>query len=319
MIVRFLPFDDAIKVARVILAVNFISFCLRLLQIFSVHKKMGPKIVMIQKMLEDLMYFIMILMVFVVSYAIASHSILYPNSPLTWQTVIQVIRMSYWNIYGELFLDDIEGDSGCTFNEILWGNGTYLRCPSELGKVVVPILMGVYMLVVSVLLLNLLVAMFSNTFANVHTETEKYWCFHRYSLINEYLTRPVLCPPFVVLYPLLLLVRYICCKRGNDQDRKNYFKRKLKNTEHERELIQWENVIAYEYQQKLSENLDIKVDISNEILSRIELQQEKMQSSHLAMQDQIKWIVDTLRKSHTAQTRGKVSGAIQRDPEEMSC
>ncbi|KAH3738176.1 hypothetical protein DPMN_044804 [Dreissena polymorpha] len=56
------------------------------------------------------MYFILILMVFVVSYAIASHSILYPNSPLTWKTVIHVLRRSYWNIYGELFIEEIEGE-----------------------------------------------------------------------------------------------------------------------------------------------------------------------------------------------------------------
>ena len=55
------------------------------------------------------MYFVVILMVFVISYAIASHSILFPNSPLTGDTIIAVIRRSYWNIYGELFLEEIEG------------------------------------------------------------------------------------------------------------------------------------------------------------------------------------------------------------------
>ena len=48
-------------------------------------------------------------MVFVISYAIASHSILFPNSPLNGDTVIAVLRRSYWNIYGELFLDEIAG------------------------------------------------------------------------------------------------------------------------------------------------------------------------------------------------------------------
>jgi len=48
-------------------------------------------------------------MAFVFSYAIASHSILFPNAPFTWKTTISVIRNAYWNIYGELFLDEIEG------------------------------------------------------------------------------------------------------------------------------------------------------------------------------------------------------------------
>ena len=59
--------------------------------------------------IQDLMYFVVILMVFVISYAIASHSILFPNSPLNGDTIIAVLRRSYWNIYGELFLDELAG------------------------------------------------------------------------------------------------------------------------------------------------------------------------------------------------------------------
>jgi len=58
--------------------------------------------------LYDLSYFMVILMVFVTSYAIASYSILYPNSSLTADVLIKVMRMSYWNLYGELFIDEIE-------------------------------------------------------------------------------------------------------------------------------------------------------------------------------------------------------------------
>ncbi|KAH3849853.1 hypothetical protein DPMN_092257 [Dreissena polymorpha] len=93
MTVRFLPYNGALEAARVMLALNFISFCLRLLHIFSVHKHLGPKLVMMPKMLEDLMYFIVILLVFVVSYAIASHSILYHNSLPTWKTVTKCARL----------------------------------------------------------------------------------------------------------------------------------------------------------------------------------------------------------------------------------
>ena len=49
-----------------------------------------------------------ILMVFVTSYAIASYSILYPNSSLTGGLLIKVMRMSYWNLYGEVFIEEIE-------------------------------------------------------------------------------------------------------------------------------------------------------------------------------------------------------------------
>ncbi|KAH3703778.1 hypothetical protein DPMN_078825 [Dreissena polymorpha] len=253
MIMRFLPYKDTFEAARVVLALNFVSFCMRLLHIFSVHKQLGPKLVMIGKMVQDMMFFLVILMIFVVSYGIASHSILYPNSPLAWSTVLQVIKKSYWNVYEELFLDEIEGNTKCTFDEILWGNGTYPRCPSNVGRVIVPILMGVYVLLANVLLLNLLIAMFSYTFTKVQDNTDKHWCFQRYSLIYEYYERPVLCPPLIMLTQLYLLVRYIvtslCGSRLKHQDSSNDFisGRKLK---HDRELVQWEDVIADAYHQK---------------------------------------------------------------------
>ncbi|WAR04383.1 TRPM2-like protein [Mya arenaria] len=94
---RFLPYEGTFEAARVVLALNFITFFLRLLYIFSVHKELGPKLVMIGKMMKDLIYFFLILMVFVLSYAIAAHSILYPNAPLTWKTAVQIIRRKLKN------------------------------------------------------------------------------------------------------------------------------------------------------------------------------------------------------------------------------
>lgn len=52
------------------------------------------------------------------------------------------------------------GTAECTYNETLYNAGTMDRCPSSVGTVVVPIMMGVYMLMCNILLLNLLIAMF---------------------------------------------------------------------------------------------------------------------------------------------------------------
>ena len=56
----------------------------------------------------DLTYFIVILMVFVVSYAIAAYAVLYPRSLFNLDLFIKVMRLGYWNIYGELFLEELE-------------------------------------------------------------------------------------------------------------------------------------------------------------------------------------------------------------------
>ncbi len=57
---------------------------------------------------------------------------------------------------------DIAGapDYECTNDPALYGNDTLPRCPSSVGTEVVPILMGFYILITNVLMLNLLIAMF---------------------------------------------------------------------------------------------------------------------------------------------------------------
>ena len=56
-----------------------------------------------------------ILLVFVLAYAVASESLLYPNSSLTWQRLFHLPRKAYWQVFGELILDEIEmrGNDSC--------------------------------------------------------------------------------------------------------------------------------------------------------------------------------------------------------------
>lgn len=43
------------------------------------------------------------------AYGVASQALRYPNQQLDWALLKNVIYQPYWNIYGELFLEDIEG------------------------------------------------------------------------------------------------------------------------------------------------------------------------------------------------------------------
>jgi len=58
-----------------------------------------------------MLYFLIILMVFVISYAIAAYSILFPNSILNGNLLMKVMRVAYWNLYGELFIEELESMS----------------------------------------------------------------------------------------------------------------------------------------------------------------------------------------------------------------
>ena len=57
----------------------------------------------------DLMFFICILFVFILAYGVVAQALRFPNSNATYKLFIDVIYLPYWQIYGELFLDELEG------------------------------------------------------------------------------------------------------------------------------------------------------------------------------------------------------------------
>ncbi|XP_052806182.1 transient receptor potential cation channel subfamily M member 2-like [Mya arenaria] len=232
-----------LEIARIIMALDFIVYSLRLLHACTCLRNIGPKLVMIGKMMQDLVYFLIIMMIVVVSYAIATQSILYPNSPVTWYTFYKTLKIPYWNIFGELGLEDIEDVVNCT-NDTMAGFDGLPRCPTKIGTYIVPIMMAIYMLIVHVLLLNLLIAMFSFTFEKVQVENDKHWCFLRYKLIREYYDRPFLCPPLMLISHVTRFVFYLRRKLGKKQSRSsNAFCTHVDKTESDR-LMRWERMHA---------------------------------------------------------------------------
>ena len=57
----------------------------------------------------DLAFFVVIIMVFIIAYGVAAQVILYPNSSFGWRLVRDVLKKPYFQMYGELFLEEIEG------------------------------------------------------------------------------------------------------------------------------------------------------------------------------------------------------------------
>ncbi|VDI56438.1 Hypothetical predicted protein [Mytilus galloprovincialis] len=161
VILRFSMKKDDFVWARMAYSVTLAFFILRTLQFFYVAKNTGPKIIMIGKMMTDLQFFIMIFAVVLVSFGIITQANLYPNSEPTFQLLTNVVYLPYWQMYGELFLETIEGQesSTCTTESSVYRNGTLPRCPESTA--IVPIVLAVYMVLTNLMLLNLLIAMFS--------------------------------------------------------------------------------------------------------------------------------------------------------------
>ncbi|CAF3845208.1 unnamed protein product [Rotaria sp. Silwood1] len=154
----------------------------------------------------------LMLTVFILAYGVPTYSLIYGVQKFTWHLPRTIINLAYWQIFGELeALDEIESDGYVVF-----------------------ILLIAYMTVASVLLINLLIAMFSNTFDRLHMDADYIWKFQHYSLVSYYLSRPALPPPIVIITHLWRLILYFfstCTKlpwfRKKHREHKNRSKFKI--------------------------------------------------------------------------------------------
>ncbi|CAF4413462.1 unnamed protein product, partial [Adineta steineri] len=115
---------------------------IRTLDMFSAIKRLGPKLVMIGEMVNDMKFYMVMLTVFILAFGVPSYSLMYGVQEFSFHTPRAIINLAYWQIFGEIeILGDIEKNY-------------------EINGYIVFILLIAYMTVASVLLINLLIAMF---------------------------------------------------------------------------------------------------------------------------------------------------------------
>ncbi|XP_052271596.1 transient receptor potential cation channel subfamily M member-like 2 [Dreissena polymorpha] len=146
--------EDQFSSVRYFYSFTVAMFYIRFLQNFLVEKHIGLKVIMIEKMVFDLVVFLGIFLVFMQCFGIIYYANLYPNSPATVKLLQRIVYMPYWQIFGETYLEFLEGDEvGCTRNESIWRPaGGDRRCPEV--KYWIPFIGGFYMLLTNVLLVN---------------------------------------------------------------------------------------------------------------------------------------------------------------------
>ncbi|CAF3886770.1 unnamed protein product, partial [Rotaria sp. Silwood1] len=190
-ILRFLPINQCFCFARIVLAIDLCIWYIRTLDIFSAIKRLGPKLVMIGEMIHDLKFFMLMLIVFILAFGVPAYSLLDGIEKHSWHMPRYIINFAYWQIFGELQeIDQIEKNY-------------------ELSGYVMFFLLVAYMTVANILLINLLIAMFSNTFDRLHSDTNCIWKFQQYSLVCYELKRPLLPPPLIIISHIWRIIIYM--------------------------------------------------------------------------------------------------------------
>lgn len=185
---------------HVVYSLDVMLWIIRLLDIFTVSKHLGPYVVMIGRMTRDMLYFLVIMVIFLLAYGVAQQAILYPDEPASWSVVSGVFFRPYFQVYGELFMEAPDTiDKGTTLLET--------QRKDAHGDTIVAFIAAFYLLVANILLLNLLIAIFNNTYNSVQANANQIWKFQRYYLVMEYYQRPVLIPPFIILNHAIDLIK----------------------------------------------------------------------------------------------------------------
>ncbi|BES91248.1 Transient receptor potential cation channel [Nesidiocoris tenuis] len=195
-------------VGRVMFCVDIVYWYLRILNILGVNKYLGPLVTMMGKMVKNMIYFVVLLAVVLMSFGVCRQAILYPDSEPSWSLAKYVFYQPYFMLYGEVFADTIDPPCGDEPG----------MPPCQTGRWITIIVMSTYLLVANILLINLLIAVFNNIFFEVNSVSHQVWMFQRFTVVMEYEQKPVLPPPLIFICHIYLLLKFLRRKVRGDKE-----------------------------------------------------------------------------------------------------
>lgn len=175
-----------------LLAVALLLSFLEFLNFLTFHHLFGPWAVIIRDLIKDLLRFLAILLIFMIGFTLHICSIYQPvfeppdtiNGTLPsfgqeFQNPIDTFEMLFFALFGLVEPDYMPP----------------MHLSPPLAKIIMKIVFGVYMMVTVIVLINLLIAMMSNTYQRIQAQSDTEWKFGRAKLIrNMNLTSPTPSP-----------------------------------------------------------------------------------------------------------------------------
>ncbi|XP_076822117.1 transient receptor potential cation channel subfamily M member-like 2 [Clavelina lepadiformis] len=262
-----IPSSDKWYASKVMMCLSLACLFLRVLQTYFVSKLLGPLLYTIRKMLSDVVAFLSVLAIVYLTYGIIRHAITlrYDEvssdntatankygvnaSELIISIINQLLREPFWQILGESIDNATEPQNG-------------------VREIVLSALTGLYVTFTTILMINLLIAMFSYTFENIQEQTYVIWSYFRYDLTLEFAERPFLASPLIMFIHLYRLI-YAVVKKRNPA--KNLFKRPI--TPQDLELSrEFESQVVVEITKREASN-----QCSQTVLKNLNKRQEAME------------------------------------------
>ncbi|XDV38964.1 hypothetical protein PO909_008273 [Leuciscus waleckii] len=205
--------EDPQFIAEVLFAVTSMLSFTRLAYILPAHESLGTLQISIGKMIDDMMRFMFILVIIGTAFLCGINNVYVPFtiSPNLGR-LNETFSFLFWTMFG-------------------MADQTYVDMPEfVLAEFVGRILYGIYTLIIVIVLLNMLIAMITNSFQKIEDDADVEWKFARSKLYLTYfregLTMPVpfniIPSPKAAFYLLRGIFRRICCCCFNCNSTQDY-------------------------------------------------------------------------------------------------
>ncbi|XP_040069320.1 transient-receptor-potential-like protein isoform X1 [Ixodes scapularis] len=267
---------DPMLVAEGLFAAGNVFSALRLVHLFSMNPHLGPLQISLGRMVIDIIKFFFIYTLVLFSFACGLNQLLWyyadlersncdpqnsrDSACLTWRRFSNLFESSqslFWASFGLVDLSNFE----------LAGIKSYTRFWGLL-------MFGSYSVINIVVLLNLLIAMMSNSFQTISERADTEWKFGRAKLILKYFQPgQTLPPPFNLLEFIRHITKLLSCKSGKTRKDKIYLgdkgfpakKEELKYQDVMKSLV-WRYVTS---EQSKNEQAPVTEDDVNELKQQI--------------------------------------------------
>uniref|UniRef100_A0A8C5KPH9 Short transient receptor potential channel 2 n=1 Tax=Jaculus jaculus TaxID=51337 RepID=A0A8C5KPH9_JACJA len=194
--------EDPQFVAEVLFAITSMLSFTRLAYILPAHESLGTLQISIGRMIDDMIRFMFILMIILTAFLCGLNNIYVPYQETErLGNFNETFQFLFWTMFG------MEEHSVVDMPQFL--------VPEFVGRA----LYGIFTIVMVIVLLNMLIAMITNSFQKIEDDADVEWKFARSKLYLSYfregLTLPVpfniLPSPKAFFYLLRRICRFICC------------------------------------------------------------------------------------------------------------
>ncbi|XP_043211040.1 transient receptor potential cation channel subfamily M member 5-like isoform X1 [Amphibalanus amphitrite] len=214
---------------RIAYSLNTCILYIRAFRFYHIVFKLGPKLVILYRMIDEVFNFMLLLVVFILGYGVAAQALLYPVRPFYLYVFKDIFMVPYWQMYGELQLETTEAPE----SEVCYDSSNSGQICEDITHYaqVVPPMLAIFLLIGNVMLLNLLIAVFTNVFEKVRENSTEIWKYEMFRLVKEYEEKPGLAPPLIILELIWVAAKKtwkVCCRRRKE-NLKLYLQRHLAN------------------------------------------------------------------------------------------